>query len=122
METTNQPSPNRPPIQPSRRADNPWRQINLRTERGRRIRVLAERLLYGIPNGDDPLVLGSIISTAELMIICADLRSRPLANASDTATLVRLEGLVDRRVRRLSFARRSTTPAPSSFSMTELGG
>jgi hypothetical protein len=49
-----------------------------------------------IPNRDDPLLLANVIGIAELMMIAADMRAYP---TTDPVPLIRLEGLVDRRLR-----------------------
>jgi hypothetical protein len=97
----------------SRLGDNPWKTINRRTRKGRRVRAIVQRLLVDIPNRDDPLLLADVIGIAQLMILAADMRADP---TTDPVPLIRLEGLIDRRVRRLGFARSrgGSTPAQST--------
>jgi hypothetical protein len=81
----------------SRLASNPLCAVSLNTARGRLIHDTAVRLLAGVA-APDPLVIADIVALAELRVKADELRRDP---ASDPNVVVKLEGLVDRRMRRL---------------------
>jgi hypothetical protein len=56
------------------------------------------RLLAGVADPGDPLVIADCLGLAELRIKADELRRDP---RSDPLAIVRLEGLIDRRMRRL---------------------
>jgi len=74
------------------------RALNRNTVRGRLVHDIAARLLAGVADPDNPLIVADCLALAELRVRADELRRDP---ASDPGAVVRLEGLVDRRMRRL---------------------
>jgi hypothetical protein len=101
-------------LQRSHVADNPLRAINRRSVHGRMIHAIVARLLANVDDPGDPLVIADCIALAELRVRADQARRDPV---SDPDALVRLEGLIDRRTKRLGVARSK----PSSSALPSLG-
>jgi hypothetical protein len=84
-------------------AANPLRAISTHSARGRQINDTAARLLALLEHPTDELIIADVIALAELRVKADELRRDPNASPLD---IVRLEGLVDRRTRRLGLDRR----------------
>jgi hypothetical protein len=96
-EVTAAPKLHRSLFRRSKLASNPLRALNTNTTRGRLVHDIAARLLAGVA-APDPLVIADVVALAELRVRADELRRDP---ASDPNVVVKLEGLVDRRMRRL---------------------
>jgi hypothetical protein len=88
----------RSPFRRSKLGSNPRKAVSLNTVRGRLIHDIAARLLAGVADPDNPLIVADCLALAELRVRADELRRDP---ASDPNVVVKLEGLVDRRMRRL---------------------
>jgi hypothetical protein len=84
-------------------ASNPLRAISTHKARGRLVHDIAARLLALLEHPTDELIIADVIALAELRVKADELRRDPNASPLD---IVRLEGLVDRRTRRLGLDRR----------------
>jgi hypothetical protein len=82
--------------------------LQLNTARGRLVHDTAARLLAGVANSNDPLIIADCLALAELRVRADELRRDP---ASDPNVVIKLEGLIDRRMRRLGLDRRKREPA-----------
>jgi hypothetical protein len=83
----------------SKRATNPLRGLSLNSARGRYINDVAARLLATLPGySDNTLAVNDCVALGELSWRASEMRRDPAANAE---VLIKLEGLVDRRMRRL---------------------
>ena len=91
------------PYRRSAIASNPLRGISTYSARGRQIHDTAARLLALLEHPTDELIIADVIALAELRVKADELRRDPNASPLD---IVRLEGLVDRRTRRLGLDRR----------------
>jgi hypothetical protein len=96
------PKLHRSPLRRSKLASNPLRALNTNTTRGRLIHDTAARLLAGVADPDNPLVVADVVALAELRVRADELRRDP---ATDPNVVIKLEGLVDRRMRRLGLVR-----------------
>src|SRR5262245_8251270 len=92
----------------SRLASNPMAALQLNTARGRLIHDTAARLLVGVADPADPLTISDCLALAELRVRADELRRDP---ASDPNVVIKPEGLIDRRMRRLGLDRRNREPA-----------
>ena len=92
----------------SRLASNPMAGLSLNTARGRLVHDTAARLLAGVADPDNPLVIADCIALAELRVRADELRRDP---TSDPNVVIKLEGLIDRRMRRLGLDRKREPPS-----------
>jgi hypothetical protein len=83
--------------------------LSLNTARGRLIHDTAARLLAGVADPDNPLVIADCIALAELRVRGDELRRDP---ASDPNVTIKLEGLIDRRMRRLGLDKQRKPAGP----------
>jgi hypothetical protein len=82
----------------SKLAGNPLLALNTNTTRGRLVHDTAVQLLAGVAEPDNPLTIADAVALAELRVRAGEMRRDP---NSDLLALVRIEGLIDRRTRRL---------------------
>jgi hypothetical protein len=82
--------------------------LQLNTARGRLVHDTAARLLAGVADPDNPLVIADCIALAELRVRADELRRDP---TSDPNVVIKLEGLIDRRMRRLGLDRKREPPS-----------
>jgi hypothetical protein len=97
-------------LHPKRRsalASNPLAGLSTNTTRGRLVHDTAAQLLAGVEDPDNPLIVADAVALAELRIRAGEMRRDP---NSDPLALVRLEGLIDRRTRRLGLDGRKREP------------
>jgi len=86
--------------------------------RGRLIHDTAARLLVGVADPNNPLTISDCLALAELRVRADELRRDP---ASDPNVVIKLEGLIDRRMRRLGLDRRRHEPtAPLAPTFAEI--
>jgi len=85
----------------SRLGANPWKRIDLTTERGRLVYDKATRYLTNMVDRDNPLTIGDAISLAQLRVRAGELAENP---ASDDNLLVRIERIIELRMSRLGLA------------------
>jgi hypothetical protein len=83
--------------------------VDLNTARGRLIHDTAARLLAGVGDPNNPLTISDCLALAELRVRADELRRDP---ASDPNVIIKLEGLIDRRMRRLGLDRKREPAAP----------
>jgi hypothetical protein len=82
--------------------------LQLNTARGRLIHDTAARLLTGVGDPNNPLTISDCLALAELRVRADELRRDP---ASDPNVVIKLEGLIDRRMRRLGLDRKREPPS-----------
>ena len=114
-ERTTSEGPAAPKLHPSRLrrsrlASNPMAGLSLNTARGRLIHDTAARLLVGVADPNNPLTISDCLALAELRVRADELRRDP---ASDGNLIVKLEGLIDRRMRRLGLDRKREPAGPT---------
>jgi hypothetical protein len=100
----------------SKLASNPMRAVSTNTTRGRLVHDTAVQLLARVADPDNPLVIADIVALAELRVRADELRRDP---ASDPNVVVKLEGLVDRRMRRLGLGLDRHKAPPAGPSLAE---
>jgi hypothetical protein len=105
------------PFRRSKLASNPLRGISTYSARGRQIHDTAARLLALLEHPTDELIIADVIALAELRVKADELRRDPNASPLD---IVRLEGLVDRRTRRLGLDRRGKREPDSDRGLGQL--
>jgi hypothetical protein len=90
-----------PKQQRARLSNKPFAAIDKSTARGRRTRDVAVRLLADIGNPDDMVAIEQCIALAELTVRAEEARRAYNPDHNALAVIVRLEGLIDRRRRKL---------------------
>jgi hypothetical protein len=85
--------------------------LTTNTTHGRWVHDVAARLLEQLGNPSDELLVSDVIALAELRWRADQLRRDPNASALD---VVRIEGLVDRRTRKLGLDRRGKREEPQT--------
>jgi hypothetical protein len=110
------------PVSPQRRSRvgvNPWTAINRNTRHGRHVHDIAVRLLATAADPSDPLVVADAIALAELRVRADEARRDP---GCDIEQVVRLEGLVDRRMRRFGRQREPARPSLQDYVKAKSAG
>jgi hypothetical protein len=91
--------------------------LSLNTARGRLIHDTAARLLDGVADPNNPLIVSDCLALAELRVRADELR-RDLA--SDPNVVIKLEGLIDRRMRRLGLDKQHKLTASSAPTFADI--
>jgi hypothetical protein len=86
---------------------------NGNTREGRRLRDLFQSYIAALSNPSDPATQAAVLAAAELTVAAEAARARLLAGDGDIDSVVRIENLAARALRRLNIKPASKPPVPS---------